>query len=181
MTKKSNILLSVILAFAKTNFCVSFSLKDSNVWSRRIHVGSTTEDREPITFASYVIYKGKGAVSIKAIPPTFAPAGNSGLSVSREGGILFEFASSISQRQYDWQKKITFLADATECGDILIKCENNHGFDYFHDPNMGTDDQGKTTKKLKLSSDSTKGILLYIDFIFNLIYYREFSLPSSNR
>ena len=73
-----------------------------------------SNERE-LVFSSYVIYKSKAAVAVKCISPTFTSKGTSGKSLSREGGLLFEFAASTgAPREYDWSKKVTFLLDVTE-------------------------------------------------------------------
>lgn len=113
------------------------------------------------TFSSYVVYKGKAAMSLKVIPPTFTTTGAKARTVSRTGAILLEFAPvGDSPREYDWSKKATFSLSPTECGEILAM-EIAKGVDFFHDPNMGEADAGKVTKKLRLSPTSDmKGMFI---------------------
>jgi hypothetical protein len=88
------------------------------------------------TFASYVVYKGKGAASIKSIPPVLIPVPNTNSrTVKSTGGLLFEIAPCVGTREYDWQKKATFLLDPTECGEI-VSMDTKVGCDFFHDPFM---------------------------------------------
>jgi len=104
----------------------------------------------PITFASYVVYKGKGAVTVKAIAPSFNILSNKARNVGREGGLLLEFAQASGQREYNWAKRGTFLLDVTECGSLLAACQQGtEVVEFLHDPNMGTSDAGKTNKKLR--------------------------------
>ena len=105
----------------------------------------------PRTFASYVIYKSKGAASVKLIPPSFvAVAGGSGGSriVDKQGGLLFELALSTSPREYDWQKKGTFLLDPTECGELIVM-ERGVGAEFFHDPGLADPSRsGQISKRM---------------------------------
>lgn len=110
----------------------------------------------PITFASYVVYKGKGAVTLKAIAPSYTSLSNKARNVAREGGLLLEFALASGQREYNWAKKGTFLLDVNECGTLLyninqvqLGSKNNDAVEFLHDPNIGTPDAGKTNKKLR--------------------------------
>ena len=94
------------------------------------------------TFAQYSIYKGKGAIAIKPIPPTYTTAASGSQVLSREGALFFEVAPIGSKpREYDWSKKETFSLCATECGDILhglhSRGSNSDHIEFFHDPSMG--------------------------------------------
>jgi hypothetical protein len=75
-------------AFSLNKGYASRSLMDTSIRS------SLSDDSFDRTFASYVVYKSKAAVSLKAIPPTFQPVGTRSRNVAREGGLLFEFAAS---------------------------------------------------------------------------------------
>ncbi len=89
------------------------------------------------TFASYVVYKGKSAVSVKVIPPSYSSVGSKSRSVSRTGALLFEFAPvGATPREYDWTRKTSFSLSPTECGDVLVM-DLAKGVEFFHDPNMG--------------------------------------------
>jgi len=113
-------------------------------------------DVAPITFASYVVYKGKGAVTVKAIAPTFATLSNKARNVGREGGLLLEFAQASGQREYNWAKRGTFLLDVNECGTLMFNINqaqmgsgNGDSVEFIHDPNIGTAEAGKTNKKMR--------------------------------
>ena len=56
------------------------------------------------------MYKGKSALNVKAIPATFEAVGESAYGLKKSGGLLFEMAPASGQRQYDWSKKIMFVA-----------------------------------------------------------------------
>eukprot|EP01041_Mallomonas_annulata_P007715 gene7715-15787_t len=111
------------------------------------------------TFSSYVIYKGKAALSIKPIPPTFTSRSPNSRSVARTGGILLEFAPVSGPREYDWSKKGTFMIDVSECGEIIALDISTKGtLEFLHDPNMGSPQAGQITKKLKfLPTQDGKG------------------------
>jgi hypothetical protein len=122
-----------------------------------------SDELPPRTFASYIIYKGKGAASLKSVPPSFKRLGDSNSrTVDRLGGLLFEIAPSTGNpREYDWQKKGTFLLDPTECGE-LISMERSVGCEFFHDPNMADSSKaGMVTKKMKwMPSNDGRGVFL---------------------
>ena len=102
------------------------------------------------TFVRFPIYKGKCALCVRPIPPTFAPVGPSTRNMVREGGILLELAPSSGVRVYDWTKKTSFLLDATECGAVVSMDTKQDTLEFFHDPNMGGSKQGEVSKKLQI-------------------------------
>lgn len=106
------------------------------------------------SYAAFTIYKGKAALSIKPIAATFQMYGKQSQTVSREGGMLFEFAPiGNGPREYDWSKKTTFLLDATECGEIIANDAKfqKDGVEFSHDPNAQSDKSGQITKKLRIN------------------------------
>lgn len=105
---------------------------------------SSSDSNQERTFANYVIYKSKAAVSLKVIPPTFQASGTKSRTVSREGGLFFEFALSAGPKEYDWTKKGTFLLSAAECGELLLFGAGGPALEFFHDPNMGAANAGKS-------------------------------------
>eukprot|EP00598_Pedospumella_elongata_P000313 CAMPEP_0184969594 /NCGR_PEP_ID=MMETSP1098-20130426/2305_1 /TAXON_ID=89044 /ORGANISM="Spumella elongata, Strain CCAP 955/1" /LENGTH=166 /DNA_ID=CAMNT_0027491377 /DNA_START=127 /DNA_END=627 /DNA_ORIENTATION=+ len=107
-----------------------------------------SEEQEFRTFAGFNIYKGKGAINVVPIPPTFSVTERS-QSVHRAGALLLEFApAGSSPREYDWTKKATFSLSATECGEIA-RLKEGVATEFTHDPGANTPDAGKVTKKLK--------------------------------
>ena len=92
-----------------------------------------SEEQEFRTFAGFNIYKGKGAINIVPIPPTFSVTDRS-QSVHRAGALLLEFAPAGSgPREYDWTKKATFSLSATECGEIA-RLKEGVATEFTHDP-----------------------------------------------
>jgi len=68
--------------------------------------------------------------------------------VDKQGGLLFELATSTSPREYDWQKKGTFLLDPTECGELVVM-ERAVGAEFFHDPNLSDQTRsGQISKRM---------------------------------
>ena len=53
------------------------------------------------TYSSYALYKGKGALAVKPLPATLVTSG-SARTVSRNGGMLLEFALASGPREYNW-------------------------------------------------------------------------------
>ena len=114
------------------------------------------------TFASYVVYKGKGAASVKSVPPVLADVpGTNSRSVRQTGGLLFEIAPCVGTREYDWKRKGTFLLDPTECGEI-VSMDTKVGCDFFHDPFMSDPTKsGVITKRMSWKpSQDGRGMFL---------------------
>jgi len=71
-------------------------------------------------YTSFDIFKGKSAMNVKVIPPTFTQAGSSGaLSLKRAGTLLLECAPG-ANRQYDWSKKLAMALSVNEIADVLV-------------------------------------------------------------
>lgn len=111
------------------------------------------------TFASYSVYKGKAALCVKPIPPTFQNVSKTSRTISREGSIFLEFApAGNGPREYNWAAKSIFSLDATECGALLI-FDPSKGAEFTHDPKMGTPEAGQVMKRLALAaSPDGKGV-----------------------
>ncbi|PSC72124.1 ssDNA-binding transcriptional regulator [Micractinium conductrix] len=110
------------------------------------------DDSKPSTpvYTSHTIYKGKSAMAIKVIRPSWQQSGT-GLSVAREGVVLLEFANALGTQQYDWQNKVTFGLSPLECAGVLHATDAGQEIAYFHDPNKGTPSEGSVTKNLRIS------------------------------
>ena len=106
-------------------------------------------------FANYAIYKGKCALNVKPIAPTFTTGANGkSKTVTKSGALFFEFAPSTGQpREYDWTKKATFSLSVTELGEI-VRLKDGTTADFVHDPNAGS-----------------KLIILLVYFQINRIWY----------
>lgn len=142
---------------------------------RSVSLRMTSDDQELRTYAGYNVYKGKGAINIKPIPPSFKINGKSQV-VDRDGALLFEFAPiGNGPREYDWTKKAGFSMSVGECGEMM-RAKDGVTTEFLHDPGAGSKllsfpalicnvlyrhsirkilntapDAGKMTKKLKWS------------------------------
>ncbi|GLJ28111.1 hypothetical protein SUGI_0552160 [Cryptomeria japonica] len=105
-------------------------------------------------FANHTFYKGKAALRMEPVAPEFCPlnaGGDSGaLKISRAGTLMLEFAHSVGERKYDWNKKQMFALSVTELG-CLISLSPNESCEFFHDPLMGKSGSGKIQKVLQLT------------------------------
>jgi hypothetical protein len=105
--------------------------------SVRSNVRMLSEEQDFRTFAHYGIYKGKGAINVKPIAPTFK-IGEKSQIVEREGSMLFEFApAGTGPRDYDWSKKSLFSLSATECAEI-VRLKETGTIEFTHDPHAGS-------------------------------------------
>lgn len=117
-------------------------------------------------YTAYTVYKGRGAMSLKLIKPTWERISTgSGIRVSREGTVLLEFAQSQGDRVYNWDMKGTFAMNAVECGEILDAAETSTELSFFHDPNKMGSAEGAVTKTMKFSPARDSGYFfsLYVN------------------
>ena len=91
------------------------------------------------TFVGYSVYKGKAAMVVKPVAPTFNVLPHKNRVLSKDGGMLIEIAPISGVREYDWTKKATFLLDPSECGEILCFHEMKAATEvsFLHDTFMG--------------------------------------------
>lgn len=152
MAEKSNMVLS------KSRMMSSWSPPghSSPTWSGESKTGSNS------VFADYTVYKQKSALAVKPIPPTFKTS-DGYKTVAREGSIFFEMAPAVGNRQYDWNSKVTFSLNPTECG-VLLAADKNEQLLFTHDPNMGSQDAGQVVKRLSVNpAPDGKGIFFRIN------------------
>ena len=172
-------LLSPIEAYViKKNL---FILKHRIKFLSASSIPATTNDDVVRTYVSYVVYKGKAAVTVKPIPPSYAQKTPTSRTVSRPGVMLLEFALSSGPREYDWTNKGTFSLDATECAEVVSFDVKSKGFlEFLHDPNMGSEKAGQITKKLKCTpTQDGKGVFLSLAVNDKATDSRTYSLPVS--
>jgi hypothetical protein len=106
-------------------------------------------------------------MQLSVIPPTWsAVPGDKGMSVSREGAILLEFASvsqgtggqsGYGERAYNWDDKIVFALKGVEAANLLDQKKINDpsaGISLIHDPNINTAEKGQTTKTLGVKQNA---------------------------
>ena len=97
-------------------------------------------------YAKFNVYKGKGALQLSLIPPTWKDTAKGGVYVDREGVLFMEFAATnataqqqqgYGNRSYNWDQKLVFAMKPTELGHFLDDGLIAKGFDLFHDPDKG--------------------------------------------
>ena len=154
----------------KTRFDLMKFLSFSSSGGSMYSTGMSNPDEGMINkinvYTAYTVYKGRGAMSLKVIKPTWERISTgSGIRVSREGTVLLEFAQGKGDRVYDWDGKGTFAMNAVECGEILDAAETATERSFFHDPNKMGSAEGAVTKTMKFSPARDSGYFfsLYVN------------------
>ncbi|CAN6237189.1 unnamed protein product [Urochloa humidicola] len=140
-----------------------FDLKEA-LWSGSLtfqHAISTSaanldERSSGKKFASYTVFKGKAALSIHPILPSFSKMESGGSRIERNGSVMLTFFPAVGQRKYDYTKKQLFSLSPTEVGS-LISLGPAESCEFFHDPSMKSSHEGQVKKSLSitpLGSDS---------------------------
>ncbi|KAK3152174.1 hypothetical protein QOZ80_2BG0155430 [Eleusine coracana subsp. coracana] len=101
-------------------------------------------------FASYTVFKGKAALSVHPILPSFSKLESGGARVSRNGSVMLTFFPAVGQRKYDYTKKQLFALSPTEVGS-LISLGPAESCEFFHDPSMKSSHEGQVKKSLSLT------------------------------
>uniref|UniRef100_A0A0D3F0Y8 WHY domain class transcription factor n=1 Tax=Oryza barthii TaxID=65489 RepID=A0A0D3F0Y8_9ORYZ len=131
-------------------------------------------------FASYTVFKGKAALSMQPILPSFSKLESGGSRVNKNGSVMLTFFPAVGQRKYDYSKKQLFALSPTEVGS-LISLGPAESCEFFHDPSMKSSHEGQVKKSLSvtpLGNDS--GYFLNITVLNNLQKTTErLSLPIS--
>eukprot|EP00798_Chlamydomonas_sp_ICE-L_P021232 gene21232-28148_t len=120
-------------------------------------------------FANYNVYKGKAALQMTILPPTWSGTQKGNFYVEREGALLLQFApiganttgTNVGQRKYDWSTNLLFAMSPNEMGMFLI---DKTSFEAFHDPNKGKAGEGTQTKKLILSPSGNNDGAFFLNF-----------------
>jgi hypothetical protein len=86
-------------------------------------------------YTSYDIFKGKSALNVKVITPTFTQSSSGGpLALKKAGALLLECAPGAA-RSYDWSKKLAMALSVTEMAEILAFTAEAGSLEFVHDPN----------------------------------------------
>ncbi|CAK7356767.1 unnamed protein product [Dovyalis caffra] len=93
---------------------------------------SAVQDR---IFAPYSVFKGKAALSVEPVLPTFLKFGSGNFRVDRRGSMMLTFLPAVGERKYDYEKRQKFALSATELGS-LISMGPKDSSEFFHDPSM---------------------------------------------
>ncbi|CAD5179745.1 unnamed protein product [Musa acuminata subsp. malaccensis] len=128
--------------------------------------------------AEYALYKGKAALSVSPVLPTFREVDSGVSRVYKKGCVILTFWPAVGVRKYDWQKKQAFALSPTEVGS-LIGLGPAESCEFFHDPSMKSSLEGQVKKSLSISPMKDKtGILLNFSVVNNIQKTNErFSVP----
>ncbi|XP_039037019.1 single-stranded DNA-binding protein WHY2, mitochondrial-like [Hibiscus syriacus] len=122
-------------------------------------------------FAPYTIYKGKAALSVSPLLPTFSKidSANGGLRVDRRGSMMLTFLPAIGERKYDWEKRQKFALSPTEVGS-LISMGAHDASEFYHDPAMKSSNAGQVSKKLFIKAlDGGNGYMVSLTVTNNIL------------
>ncbi|KAI4379679.1 hypothetical protein MLD38_005944 [Melastoma candidum] len=129
-------------------------------------------------FAPYSVYKGKAALSINPILPTFTKLESGGIKVDRHGVMMLKFWPAIGERKYDWEKRQLFALSATEMGSI-ISMGPQDSCEFFHDPSMLSSNAGQVRKTLAIKPHADgSGYFFNLNIVNNILKTSErFTVP----
>ncbi|KAK9167809.1 hypothetical protein Scep_003000 [Stephania cephalantha] len=168
MMKLTRFVLSRCPTKSHTRPLSLFSTYSSNAY------GSSSSS---VLYVDYTIFKGKAALSISPILPTFAKTSSGALIVDKKGAILLKFYPAIGERKYDYEKKQCFALSATELGS-LIGLAPAKSCEFFHDPSMKTSNAGQVRKSLSVSPLSEDGYFFTLTVVNSLLKTNErFTVP----
>ncbi|XP_062022320.1 single-stranded DNA-binding protein WHY2, mitochondrial [Rosa rugosa] len=127
-------------------------------------------------YAPFSIYKGKAALSLSPVLPTFTKLESGSVVVERRGSVMLKFMPAIGERKYDSEKKQLFALSATEVGS-LISLGPKDSCELFHDPSMQSSNAGQVRKSLSIKPHAD-GYFISLTVVNNLLKTREsFSVP----
>ncbi|EOA35656.1 hypothetical protein CARUB_v10020880mg [Capsella rubella] len=151
MMKQARTLLSRSLCDqSKSLFDGASTLRGFASWS----TGSGFSGKEAAkpsgrVFAPYAIFKGKAALSVEPVLPTFTEIDSGNLRLDRRGSLMMTFMPASGERKYDWEKKQKFALSPTEVGS-LISMGSKDSSEFFHDPSMKSSNAGQVRKSLSI-------------------------------
>lgn len=92
-------------------------------------------------FTQYSIYKGKAALSIKPIPPTWKDT-EYNYAMDRHGTLLLTFIPSTGQTGkpggLQWKDHVNFGLSPSECGELINACDSRERASFYHDLGNGS-------------------------------------------
>ncbi|CAN7130043.1 unnamed protein product [Brassica rapa subsp. narinosa] len=100
-------------------------------------------------FAPYAIFKGRAALSVEPVLPTFTKIEPGNLRIDRRGSVMMTFMPAVSERKYDWEKKQLFALSPTEVGSVISMGPQDSS-EFFHDPSMKSSNAGQVRKSLSI-------------------------------
>ncbi|KAK8559258.1 hypothetical protein V6N13_098838 [Hibiscus sabdariffa] len=120
-------------------------------------------------FAPYTIFKGKAALSVSPLLPTFSKidSGTGGLKLDRYGCLMLTIWPGLD-RKYDWDKRQRFALSPTEVGS-LISMGAHDASEFYHDPSMKSIKAGQVSKKLYIKAlDGDNGYMISLTVTNNI-------------
>ncbi|CAH1446480.1 unnamed protein product [Lactuca virosa] len=122
-------------------------------------------------FADYAIFKGKAALSVAPVLPSFSKTDSGYTKVDRRGVIMLTFRPAIGERKYDSEKKQLFALSVTEVGSF-ISLGPGDSCEFFHDPLMQSRDAGQVRKSLSIKPH-TDGYFISLTVANNILKTNE--------
>ncbi|KAB5563914.1 hypothetical protein DKX38_003968 [Salix brachista] len=137
-----------------------------------------TEKFADRVFAPYSVFKGKAALSVEPVLPTFSKFGSGNLKVDRRGSMMLTFLPAIGERKYDHEKRQKFALSATEVGSLLSMGPKD-SCEFFHDPSMLSSNAGQVRKNLSIKPHSDgSGYFISLSVANNILKTAErFTVP----
>ncbi|KAG7985170.1 hypothetical protein I3843_03G011600 [Carya illinoinensis] len=187
MMKLSRLLQSRNLLSGKLLYGKSGDVKDAScLHAFTIHAGISTSGVNSAAkgyaaqriFASYSVFKGKAALSVTPVLPTFTKLDSGSLVVDRRGVMMFKFLPAIGERKYDNEKRQMIALSVTEVGS-LISLGPQDSCDIFHDPSMKSSNAGQVRKSLSIKPHADgSGYLISLSVVNNIHKTKEyFTVP----
>ncbi|XWS22011.1 hypothetical protein CRYUN_Cryun30bG0106900 [Craigia yunnanensis] len=140
----------------------SHTFESRAAFSTSVHDFAAKGNSNGRVFAPYTVYKGKAALSVSPLLPTFCKidSGSASLKVDRSGSMMLTFWPAVGERKYDWEKRQKFALSPTEVGS-LISMGVQDVSEFFHDPSMKSSNAGQVSKKLYIKAlDGGNGYMI---------------------
>ncbi|OMO77616.1 ssDNA-binding transcriptional regulator [Corchorus olitorius] len=119
-------------------------------------------------FAPYTVFKGKAALSVSPLLPTFSKIDSGALKLDRRGAMMLTFWPAVAERKYDWEKRQKFALSPTEVGS-LISMSAHDTSEFFHDPSKLSSNAGQINKKLIIKAhDAGNGYMISLTVTNNI-------------
>ncbi|OAY23804.1 single-stranded DNA-binding protein WHY2, mitochondrial [Manihot esculenta] len=129
-------------------------------------------------YAPYSVFKGKAALSVQPVPPTFTKLTSGHVKVERRGIMMLTFMPAMGERKYDHEKRQHFALSATEVGS-LISLGPKDSSEFFHDPSMLSSNAGQVRKSLSIKPQADGGgYFVSLSVVNNILRTNErFNVP----
>ncbi|GLJ31124.1 hypothetical protein SUGI_0623250 [Cryptomeria japonica] len=163
----------LVLKAPKSKVFVNATYNDSSF--QPLDYGATNTARSSLVnqpgqdgkvYVSHAFFKGKAGLILQPKAPEFSALDTGGIKLSKAGVVFIVFVPAIGTRQYDWSKKQVFALSVVELG-TLLSLDSNESCEFFHDPSMGTSEEGKVRKILKVSPLQDRGGYSFILSVSN--------------